>query len=753
LRSPRLIIVILNFRDTQVTIDCLHTLAPCHFWASNEAKVVIWENGTGADAVKLLEQAIGENRWQDWVELNISPDNLGFTGGNNRVMEASMNGKSPPEYFLLLNSDTLVTEPSIRSLIEFMDAHPQAGICGSQLLSKSGEIQASPFRFPGVLSEFDSAFRLGPVSRLLAPWNVVMPPPAEACSVDWVSGASMMLRRTMLEQIGLLDEDFFTYFEDVDLCKRANESGWQVWFTPESKVVHLEGASSGIVKRIIKRRPDYWFCARRRYYLKNYGSLHAALIDAANIIGFALWRLRRFIQNKPDNDPPKMLYDSIRHSVFVKGFTPGRVSLDDINKANVPSAQYRYEHLLVLPVPFRRQGEAILVEAQALHGLKRWLDSFANLAVAAPVIPEEIAVTKPEMEWLLPDKEILDRVHLAPLPWAYRPDQFILALPGAVKILSGLIRESRYLQFAIGGFWGDWAAVAAELAITQHRRFSVHTDRVEHAVLRRLAVNLGLYRRLRTSIDALLMEKWHQRIIGHCALGLFHGQDTYNTYKAWMKSDGQAACAHNIHNIHDIETATEKLVRPTKGSESKNKSTLLNILYAGRLAPEKAPLDWVEALTWIKSKGLDFKAIWAGDGPLKATVEVQLRERKLTKNIQLTGFISDRSEVGRLYRNADVFVFTHITPESPRCLLEALRFGVPIIGYQSAFAEDLISKFGGGVLVPCGDHQALGEALVNLASDTAKLTKLKQRAVKDGERFTSKAVFSERSELIKKYLP
>jgi GT2 family glycosyltransferase len=333
-KPPKLVIAILNFMDTKVTVDCLHSLASCPLWRNNEAKVVIWENATGSEAVNLLTETIKKNHWGGWVDLKVSPVNLGFTGGNNRVIESGLKSKTPPDYFLLLNSDTLVTEKSIRSLIEFMDAHPKVGICGSQLLSETGEIQASPFRFPSFASEFDNGLRLGLVSKLLARWNVVMPTPGQACKVDWVSGASMVLRRRMLEQIGLLDEGFFTYFEDVDLCKRAHEYGWGVWYVPDSKVIHFEGASSGIVRRLIKRRPTYWFQARRRFYLKHYGTFQTALIDAAFITGFAIWRLRRFLQNKPDIDPPYMLYDFIRNSVFFNGFQPPFVQLGSNSATN-----------------------------------------------------------------------------------------------------------------------------------------------------------------------------------------------------------------------------------------------------------------------------------------------------------------------------------------------------------------------------------------------------------------------------------
>ena len=316
----KLLIIILNYRDTQVTLDCLDTLAECDVLKDHQAEVVIWENGTGTDAVKTLQHKIESNAWGDWVELLISAENLGFTGGNNRVMERALKDNSDHDYFLLLNSDTLVTNQSFTALIEHMDHNPRAGIAGSKLLDENGDIQSSPFRFPSIISEFDAAFRLGFMSKFFQPWNVVMKMPEKPCQVDWVSGASMILRREMVEQIGVLDEGFFTYFEDVDLCKRAYQHEWTVDFVPSSQVVHLEGASSGISQNEVKRRPAYWFQARRRFYLKHYGAVGTALIDLAFITGFSLWRMRRMLQSKPDTDPPRMLFDFIRHSVFFNGF-------------------------------------------------------------------------------------------------------------------------------------------------------------------------------------------------------------------------------------------------------------------------------------------------------------------------------------------------------------------------------------------------------------------------------------------------
>ena len=628
-----------------------------------------------------------------------------------------------------------------------MDGHPQVGIAGSKLLTKTGEHQCSPFRFPGIASEFDQALKLGMISRLLARWSVAMPPPDEKTQVDWVSGASMMLRRQMLEQIGLLDEGFFTYFEDMDLCQRAHQASWEVWYVPQSQVIHLEGASSGIVKRVVKRRPTFWFQARHRYFLKYEGALKTLAIDAAFILGFALWRVRRFLQQKPDFDPPDMLFDFIRQSSLIQGTKIRPVTNPSTMNQKKHMHQFAIEHLLVLPVPFRRQGDELLIEAQAHHGLHRWLDNFETLALVAAVIPEYLAIERREVQWIRPDPVILERVKLVPLPWAYRPDQFMRSLPDTIRVLDPIIRESHYLQFAISGLWGDWASVAAEIAIQQNRPYAVHTDNVCHEYILWATHNLGPMQRWRASIDSPMMKLWHKRIIGKCSLGLFHGMDTYNVYKDWM----HAATSVPIHNIHDIHD--KNLCPPVpKSANDLTEHDQIHIVYAGRAAPEKAPLDWLNSMRTIHSQGVDFKATWAGDGPLFDELLQAVQNYRLEKIISLPGFIASRSEIGKLLMSADLFVFTHITPESPRCLLEALRFGVPIVGYDSAYARDLIEKNAGGVLVPRHSWQLLAEEINKLLSNPELIAELKIRAQKDGERFTSRAVFLERSELIKSNL-
>src|SRR5271165_6459512 len=197
----KLLVVVLCYRVPDLTIDCLRSLDR-EIHQLPGTKVAVCENGTGGDAPHRLRTAIDTEGWNSWCDLTVVYPNRGFCGGNNLIIRPALESDDPPEYVLLLNADTIVLERAIEALVQFMDEHPRAGIAGSQLLSPEGQVQASPFRFPGALSELDRGLRLGVVSKLLARWNVVVPTPAAASLADWVSGASLILRRSMLKQIG-----------------------------------------------------------------------------------------------------------------------------------------------------------------------------------------------------------------------------------------------------------------------------------------------------------------------------------------------------------------------------------------------------------------------------------------------------------------------------------------------------------------------------------------------------------------------
>jgi N-acetylglucosaminyl-diphospho-decaprenol L-rhamnosyltransferase len=318
LNRVKLLVVIVNFRVAHLAIDCLHSVAE-EIWRVPDTHVAVCENGTGDDSAQRIQNAIDEHGWANWCTLTALDVNLGFTGGNNAVLRPALQSANKPQYFLLLNADTIVRPNAFKALADFMDQNPKVGIAGSRLEDPDGTPQQSAFRFQSAVSEFERNLQLGMVTRLLHRWVVTPPVENRTFETDWVAGASMIIRREVFEDIGLLDEGYYTYFDDIDFCFNARKKGWPTWYVPNSRVVHLVGQSTGVSNRP-KRFPPYVFEARRRYFLKNHGPLYAAMADACMITGLSLWRLRALMTGSQVSMAPHLLSDSIRHSVFVRGF-------------------------------------------------------------------------------------------------------------------------------------------------------------------------------------------------------------------------------------------------------------------------------------------------------------------------------------------------------------------------------------------------------------------------------------------------
>lgn len=259
----QILIVIVNYRSTDLVLDCLRSLVD-EVGKVSGTQVVVTDNASGDDAVARLETAVRESHWEQWVTIQPLEHNGGFAAGNNAAIRSALANEISPRYVVLLNPDTIIRTGAIQKLVDFMERRPEIGIVGSRLENPDGTPQHSAFRFPTVLSELEGGLRFGPASRLLARWAIAPEISPEACPTDWVAGACMIIRREVFNTIGLLDEGYFMYFEEVDFCHRARRAGWSCWYMPDSRVVHLIGRSSGVTdpRTARRRRPTYWFAAR-----------------------------------------------------------------------------------------------------------------------------------------------------------------------------------------------------------------------------------------------------------------------------------------------------------------------------------------------------------------------------------------------------------------------------------------------------------------------------------------------------------
>ena len=388
--------------------------------------------------------------------------------------------------------------------------------------------------------------------------------------------------------------------------------------------------------------------------------------------------------------------------------------------------------LLVLPLPIYRAGDQYFIETQAANNLGLWLDNFQHVTLMGP----EVALSEPR-----PDTSNIEtvkgrnRLAIFPVPAAWVPLKFLKALPCTARLLDEQIRRADYLHFAIGGLWGDWAAVASFIARRLKLPYAVWTDRVESKV----AVFSNLSRRglkkLYHSINIAIMTVLEKNVIRGSSLGLFHGQDCFDAYEKFSS---------NPHVVHDIATGHSDLISKSDLLNRLSQHEELRIAYAGRAHREKGVFDWIDTLTNLT---FPFRATWFGDGPEIDTARELIRSLALNDKIRFPGAVSHREVLHQL-KSFDVFLFCHKTPESPRCLIEALQCGLPIVGYESPYPR-MLAAHGAGFLSKQGDISKLARTLSDINSNRASLKSSSEAAVIEGTKYSAETVFAHRAELMR----
>jgi len=241
-----LTVVIVSWNVRGLLTACLRSLLAD--LASTELATEVWvvDNGSSDGTPQMVEEAFPD------VHLIASRENLGFVRGNNRALNEILDRESPPvDYFWLLNPDTEVQPGATAALVAALEAHPRAGIVGPKLLYPDGSLQHSAFRFPGLVQLIFELFPL-PARLYDTPLNGRYPrrryEGSQPFAVDHPLGASMLVRAETIADVGLMDEDFFMYCEEIDWCWRMREEGWRALCAPAAHVIHHAGQSSGQVQ-------------------------------------------------------------------------------------------------------------------------------------------------------------------------------------------------------------------------------------------------------------------------------------------------------------------------------------------------------------------------------------------------------------------------------------------------------------------------------------------------------------------------
>lgn len=304
-----------------MTLQALDTLLP-EIMALNgrhaedkkgKAHVCIVDNDSKDGSLEKLQQGVKDRGCGAVVDVVSSGHNGGYGYGNNVALRRGLQGPDKADYFYLLNSDAFVEGHALQTLLDFLDTRPDVGIAGGYIHGVDGEPHPGAFHYPTIWSEIEGSVRFGPLSKILKDRVVPRPVPTSTVDdVDWVPGASMVMRRQVLEQVGLFDETFFLYYEETDLCHRAKKAGWKIAFVRDASVAHIVGATTG-VKNLKRRTPGYMLDSRRHYFLKHHGRGYLWASNLAHAAGMASFRVRRRLQNKPEQDYEKALQDFVLH--------------------------------------------------------------------------------------------------------------------------------------------------------------------------------------------------------------------------------------------------------------------------------------------------------------------------------------------------------------------------------------------------------------------------------------------------------
>jgi len=309
-------VVIVSFNTCELLRSCLESLRGC----AQPLRVVVVENGSRDDSAAMARACFPE------IELITLGQNIGFAAGTNvglrylgdggwgmgdgtqDVLPSPIPHPPSPDYVLLLNPDTVVHPGAIEALAVFLDAHPRVGAVGPRLLNIDGSVQTAAFRFPTLAMTLLDLFPPGQAlpGRLYGSWWHGRYP-HEQCAeapfpIDHPLGACILARRTVVEQIGLLDERFFLYAEEVDWCYRIRQAGWAIWQDPRARVTHVGGAATSQFRsRMLIALYDSRLRLFRKHYSRRFLRWHLRIVQAG-MLRAAMLDWRDYVRGRLSSD-------------------------------------------------------------------------------------------------------------------------------------------------------------------------------------------------------------------------------------------------------------------------------------------------------------------------------------------------------------------------------------------------------------------------------------------------------------------
>ena len=267
-----IVIVSWNVRDLlrQCLLSVLANLQTC--------EVIVVDNVSTDGSAEMVRAEFPD------AHLIVNTENRGFPAANNQGITVAQG-----RYVLILNPDTKVVGDALATMVAYADANPDVGVVGPQLLNEDGSVQSSRRRFPTLAIALLESTWLQPCAprRLLERYYVQDQPDGATLDVDWVKGAALMARRDAIERVGLMDEGYFMYSEELDWCRRFTDAGWRVVYLPAARIVHYGGKSSD---QVVTSRHIHFQTSKVRYFHKFHGRFVGELLRWF-LIGNYIWQL------------------------------------------------------------------------------------------------------------------------------------------------------------------------------------------------------------------------------------------------------------------------------------------------------------------------------------------------------------------------------------------------------------------------------------------------------------------------------
>ena len=274
-------IVIVTYNSKDFLRTCLNSVILQTKGISFETIVV--DNASSDQTRDLIEKEFPD------VKFIRNDHNVGFAAANNLAIK-----ETSSRYVLLLNPDTEILDGAIQKMIQFMDEHSKAGISSCKLMYQDGSFQANAYSFPTIWNMFTEAtflYRLFPKTKLFGSYHLTYLDYSKDNQVDWLIGAFYLIRREVIKTIGLLDEQYFMYTEDLDYCYLAKKAGFEIWYSPKAKIYHFYGGMSGISERSVV----WTHRSQILFYKKYFESAKIFTLILFKCVGLILRMLRYFI--------------------------------------------------------------------------------------------------------------------------------------------------------------------------------------------------------------------------------------------------------------------------------------------------------------------------------------------------------------------------------------------------------------------------------------------------------------------------